>query len=129
MDTSRNKFQCIDCNNEHLFALFAIINTPDQLGNRCYYCQTGTKPITRCTRKEPYDYERRCIRCTTIRHVDEFVWKSKDGKRSKVVKTCNKCRATDKQLRIKLNDKSKKDKPIEQPGLVTRKLDENDELK
>jgi len=102
---SSNKFNCAKCNKKYIYVLFINKDNPDQLGTICHYCQTDTAPVVRCTRKEPYDYERKCVRCGTIRNVDQFVWTSKDGKRNKIIKTCIKCRSTDNKLRTKHKSK------------------------
>jgi hypothetical protein len=117
MNFKKNHFKCSECDNDRLFSYFAILDNPDKLGDRCYYCQTGTKPTVRNYKKDPNVDERKCIRCRVIRHQDEFLWTSKNGKRTKPVKTCNNCRSVDKALRTK--HKSKED---EQSNLVVRKL-------
>lgn len=117
MNFERNHFKCSECNNERLFSYFAILDNPDKLGDRCHYCQTGTKPTVRNYKKNPDADERTCVRCHVIRHQDEFVWVSKNGKRTKPVKTCNNCRSVDRALRIKYKNKPKKEE-----NLVVRKL-------
>jgi hypothetical protein len=74
--------------------------------SKCMYCQTGKHPSYREKHHKIEDDERKCRRCLSIMHLDEFIWSSKDGKRTKFIKTCQSCRITDKSLRSK--HKSKK---------------------
>lgn len=129
VDINRNKFKCIECNEERIFSYFADKDNLDKLISTCYYCQTGTKPIVRNYRKDPFDYERKCIRCRVIRHQDDFIWVSKNGNRTKEVKTCNICRDSDKELRLKHKQKRKEKapEPIEEkekvePTIIKRRL-------
>ena len=119
MDLNKNNFKCVECGKDRLYSYFRDLSKPEELINKCYYCQTGTKESVRNYKKDPDTDERKCIRCRVIRHQDQFIWTAKDGQRTKEVKTCVKCRDTDKNLRTK-HKTIKKDKTVE--SLVIRKL-------
>ena len=106
MEIHQSKFECDTCEKFRLYTYFTDVNSQDKLISTCSYCQKKTKPTERyIPPPNAQEDERKCRRCGCIKHQDLFIWISKDGKRTKFIKTCQKCRVVQKRKRTCIHGK------------------------